>query len=331
MTNEIAIIGAGLSGLAVANILKEYADITLFEKARGVSGRMSTRQAEPYLFDHGAQFFKARTDEFKAFIDPMIQEGVIARWDARFVEIVDREVISKRKWGEELPYYVGLPGMNAIAKHLGQGLDIQLGTRVQSMKKQQGKWNLADGQGNALGDYDWVISTIPAEQAVELLPSSLPCHSTIRATTMKGCFSLMLGFEHVLPLEFDAALVRGEDISWISVNSSKPGRNDAYCLLVHSTNKWADEHIEDDRDKVMEYLCQQTGEIIGYAVNAAEHKAIHGWRYAYIEKQSGDSHFIDCEAHVGVCGDWLVQGRVEAAFTSGFGLANKVLMELQGG
>jgi renalase len=57
MTN-IAIIEAGLSGLTAANILKDYADITIFEKSRGVSGRMSTRHAYPYSFDHGAQFLK---------------------------------------------------------------------------------------------------------------------------------------------------------------------------------------------------------------------------------------------------------------------------------
>ena len=58
---KISIIGAGLSGLSVAHLLKDYADITLFEKARGVSGRIASRRAEPYVFDHGAQYFTART------------------------------------------------------------------------------------------------------------------------------------------------------------------------------------------------------------------------------------------------------------------------------
>ena len=65
---KIAIIGAGLSGLSIAHLLKENADITLFEKARGVSGRMSTRRAEPYFFDHGAQYFTARTKAFQDFM-----------------------------------------------------------------------------------------------------------------------------------------------------------------------------------------------------------------------------------------------------------------------
>ncbi len=53
----------------------------------------------------------------------------------------------------------------------------------------------------------------------------------------------MLGYEQPLELDFDAALVKGFDISWISVNSSKPSRDNNYTLLVHSTNKWAQENI----------------------------------------------------------------------------------------
>ena len=328
MTN-IAIIGAGLSGLTVANRLKDFADITLFEKSRGVGGRMSTRRAEPYFFDHGAQFFTAHTDEFKAFIAPMIDDGIIERWDARFVEIEHRKITQKRQWGEDYPHYVGAPGMNAIAKYLRRGLQVQLDTRVQSISKNSDKWSLQDEQGNELGDYDWVISTVPAEQASALLPASLSFYSAVKTVTMNGCFSLMLGFKHRLPLAFDAALVRNEDISWISVNSTKPGRGEIFCLLIHSTNHWADEHIDDDANQVLDYLCQQTHAVIGHDVSTADHKAIHGWRYANIKKQGDDTYFIDEAEKIGVCGDWLIKGRVEAAFTSGYALANKVLANLK--
>ena len=69
----IAIIGAGISGLTAANILKDVAKVTVFEKSRGVGGRIATRRAEPFYFDHGAQFFKARTEDFQSFIKPMIK------------------------------------------------------------------------------------------------------------------------------------------------------------------------------------------------------------------------------------------------------------------
>ncbi len=325
---NIAIIGAGLAGLTAAHRLKRCAEVTLFEKSRGVSGRLSTRRADPYAFDHGAQFFKVRSNAFRACIDPMLREGTVQRWDARFVEIDGTTIVKRRQWDEEFPHYVGVPGMSAIGKHLSQDLDIRLDTRVLSAQRTRDRWTLLNDQGISLGTYDWVISSVPARQAFDLLPPSLPFHSALSAPHMRGCFALMLGFDCPVSVEFDAALVRGRDISWISLNSSKPGRNRACCLLVHSTNEWADEHIEGDREWAMDYLCAQTSDVIGLDVGKAPHKALHAWRFANIERQAGPTHFISPDQQVGACGDWLIQGRVEAAFTSGLAMADSLLETL---
>ena len=58
---KLAIIGSGLSGLTLANHLKDEFDVTVFEKSRGVGGRLATRRVDTYAFDHGAQYFTART------------------------------------------------------------------------------------------------------------------------------------------------------------------------------------------------------------------------------------------------------------------------------
>lgn len=39
MKLSIAIVGAGLSGLTIANVIGDHAEVTVFEKARGVGGR----------------------------------------------------------------------------------------------------------------------------------------------------------------------------------------------------------------------------------------------------------------------------------------------------
>ncbi|MFZ9092741.1 MAG: NAD(P)-binding protein [Planctomycetaceae bacterium] len=42
---SVAIIGAGLSGLTLANRLQNRAEVTVFEKSGGFGGRMATRHA----------------------------------------------------------------------------------------------------------------------------------------------------------------------------------------------------------------------------------------------------------------------------------------------
>lgn len=331
---KIAIIGAGLAGITAANTLKQHAEVTIFEKSRGVGGRIATRRATPYCFDHGAQFFTIRTKEFKSFCTPMIEQGIIKSWDGNFVEIENKQITQRRSWNQDNPHYVGSPSMNAIAKYISNDLNIKLETQICSISKNNKGWSLLDIKQNTQGEYDWVIIAAPIKQAQDLLNTSslsrpLSSSPEIEQITMQGCFSLMLGFKEPLSIGFDAALVKNENISWISVNSSKPDRNKEFSLLIHSTNNWADQHIDDDRQQVLEYLCNHSSEIVGHDLTKAIHKDIHGWRYANIGKQRGNKFLINKETNIAMCGDWFIQGRIEAAFISGNELAKKIVSQIK--
>jgi renalase len=321
---KIAIIGAGLSGLAFAHLLRDYADITLFEKARGVGGRMSTRRAEPYFFDHGTQYFTARTKRFQDFIQILMGNGIIERWNARYVKFRGNQIIEKRNWLDEEPRYVGVPGMSHIAKFLAQGLNIHCNKRITSLNR-QGTWQLIDEEGQQSQGFDWVICTAPSPQAVDLLPDSFKYYADIQVIKMRACFSLMLGFEQNITLDFEAAHVTDSDLSWIAVNSHKPQRLDLFTLMVHSSEDYAAAHIDDDRDQVIKHLINETSHIIGQDVSRANYKNIHGWRYANnADKKQKSSVFIDQDLKLAACGDWCLGGRVEGAFTSAYNLTKYI-------
>ena len=325
MTN-IAIIGAGLAGLTAAHHLKQYANITLFEKARGVSGRMSTRRAEPYFFDHGAQYFTARTPEFQNFIEPLINQGIIKRWNARYAKFDGNQIIERRDWGKEEPRYVGTPAMNAIARMLAEPLDVHINTRIAQITRKD-KWVLTDEAGEPYGEFDWVLVTIPAPQVCDLLPASFSHYGVIKEIEMRACFSLMLGFQKPLQLSFDAAHIEHSDLSWIAINSSKPDRGKEFTLMVHASNIYAEAHINDDREQVMRHLLAETSNIIGHDVSDADYKTIHGWRYANNAPNNNKGGkqspiFIDQNQQLATCGDWCQGGRVEGAFMAAYNLAN---------
>jgi renalase len=317
---RIAIIGAGLSGLTVASILKDFADITIFEKSRGVSGRLSTRREEPYYFDHGAQYFTARTKEFQSFIQPMVDIGVIQRWDARYVKFDDNQIIDNKNWIQDEPRYVGVPTMNAMAKHLAVDLDINFNTKIIGLTKEI-NWRLESENSNCFKDFDWVISTAPAPQTVALLPQNFIYYEEVKTLKMRPCFSLMLGFVKPLDLGFEAAHIINSDLSWLAVNSSKPGRPEPYMLMAHSSAEYAEMHIDGDRVGVASYLCHETSRIIGFDVGVAASKSIHGWRYASNEKRQELPVLLDTKLQISACGDWCVGGRVEGAFMSAHNLA----------
>jgi len=322
---KIAIIGAGISAITIAQNLKGITNVSLFEKSQGLGGRMALRRSEPYEFDHGAQFFTAKTKSFKSFIEPLIRKNIIKRWDARFAEFKKNKILRSVTWDSEYPHYVGVPGMNAIPKYLAIGLNVKLNVTVSKIiKNSDHSWELFDDNLNNLGKFDWVISTAPAIQSAEILPDCFNHRNDLLNTKMVGCFSLMLGFKKELPLSWDAALISDADISWVSVNSSKPDRGKSFSMLVHSTNAWAEKHLSDEPQCVISYLTKETSRIIGHDTNQADHVDLHAWKYANICKQPRSDLFIDYENKLASCGDWFIHGRIESAFESGLMMAKEI-------
>lgn len=318
---RIAIIGAGLSGLVVARQLSDLGDVTVFEKSRGYGGRMATRYEQGFEFDHGAQFFTARSAAFIEFLQPLISCGAVAAWNARFAELPNDGILTTRDWDDTFPHYVGAPRMNAIGQFLADGLAIRLNTTVAGLSREGGGWRLADSDGRALGSFDWVVSSMPAAQTTAIAPGDSRLRSVAEDMRMQSCFALMLGFDQPRSLPWQAALVHGADISWVSINSSKPGRPEHFTLVVHSTNAFADSHIDDNLGVVREHLLGETSGVVGIDCSAAVLCRLQRWRYANADKQEGAPFFIDADTGLAACGDWFRRGRVEAAFTSGFELA----------
>lgn len=86
---RVAVIGAGLAGLACADALQRAGcSVSVFEKSRGPAGRMSTRRGEEadgraWQCDHGAQYFTARDPAFKVELARWREAGVAAPWTPR--------------------------------------------------------------------------------------------------------------------------------------------------------------------------------------------------------------------------------------------------------
>lgn len=321
---RIAVIGAGLSGLVVAQRLGAHADVTICEKSRGVGGRMATRYAGDYEFDHGAQFFTANTPAFREFVEPLAARGAIASWPATFAEVDRHGIRETRKWGDDYPHYVGTPRMNEVGKSLSQGLRIEADTRVVSAVHADGKWSLNDSANKPVGEFDWLVLTSPPAQTAELAAQDEQLVALCRQREMLACFALMLGFDGPLELPWQAALVRDARISWIAVNSSKPGRKDPATLVVHSTNAWACGHLEADPAYVRDAMLAELSVVCGRGMSTYDHCGLHRWRYANIGKQSGPDHYLNERMRIAACGDWFVRGRVEAAFTSANALAQRI-------
>lgn len=312
---KIAIIGAGIAGLTAAHSLKDDHDIHVFEKARGVGGRMSTRYADPYQFDHGAQFFTARSPEFQDFLKPFIAGGHVAEWTPRVTTLEIGQKPYKRDWFEA--HYVAAPKMNSLCQALSQGVQAHIQTRIGRLERQDAQWVLYDEAGQMLDIFDFVISSVPAPQLLDLFPVDFAGIDAIRDVKMTGCFTMMVGFDAPPPLLWDAAVVKNSPIEWMAVNSSKPDRKTGFSMVINTTNEWAESRIEDEASDVQEILLRELLALIGDDFQTPDFVSTHKWRFANVANPMVDTPYvIDRSLNLAACGDWFIGGRVEAAFQS---------------
>jgi renalase len=324
---KIAILGAGLAGLNLAKLLQANADIVLFEKSDKLGGRMATHRCNGFEFDHGAQYFTAKDPLFKDWVARLMDANIVTSWPARFVEIEHRSMLSQRTWDDAFPHYVGTPSMNAIAQHLADGLDVRFNQLITGIKPHRSKWLLetADGQ---FGEFDWVVSTLPAEQAQVILPDSYQQKNALQSVQMQPCFTLMLGFDNARHSAWDAAFISQSILSWVSVNSAKPNRASPYTLVAMSQNAWARDNFARPEAQIIAELLGELEGVMGEKLGDAAYIKLKKWKYANADKQKIELSFVDHAAKLACCGDWCISGRIESAFMSSSRVAETIKASL---
>ena len=84
--NEFCIIGSGISGATIANLLSKKNSVVLFDKARGPGGRASFKRVKGKTgFDHGTQYISPKTNEFKKFTKSLIKKKILKIWSGKHV------------------------------------------------------------------------------------------------------------------------------------------------------------------------------------------------------------------------------------------------------
>lgn len=331
MKKKIAIIGAGMAGLTLATRLGPHADVSLFEKARGVGGRMSTRHAGPFDFDHGAQYFTVRDQRFRQFLEPHFAAGLIQEWKGKVITLDPEKKLADRLWFE--PHYVACPGMNSLCQNMADGIEIELNCEVAALtEKNAHGWTLFNTAGRRLGNYDLVISTAPPVQTCRLFDPFLPPASRLRHSKMLACYTLMIGWNAKWTKPWIAAKINNSPLDWISVNSSKPDRNHAVTtMVVHANNSWAEQHVDDDQAATETFLRQQLSAVLelGHELAAPDYFSMHRWRYARLETSGDDENhytpFYDNSMQLASVGDWSSQSRIEDVWLEAGELAEQIL------
>ncbi len=291
---RVAIIGAGISGCSAANVLCALGgggvQVEMFDQGRKEGGRCNTRKHKhhgiEHIFDHGTQYISPKNSEFVSVIKDWEKVGIVKKWDSfRLANIAcanGKSKIELAMSAQQNERFVGYPGMSAICEHLidSELISTKFGKAVEAIRSSDGGWNIYSKDSGALiaENFDYVICSerklcmnFMAQQSEQSTdgspdgtsPKSSPC--IVAMVCLDEDMSDMMK-----NMQFTAAMVDGnEKLSWISVDSSKPGRVDdgKSRLVLQSTPEFAKNIIEEVN---LEFTGASVKEIRNAVVKASE-------------------------------------------------------------
>ena len=313
MSIDTIVIGAGWSGLTAAQrLVAAGREVVVLEKSRGPGGRSATRRSDGARFDHGAQYFTARSAAFGRQLQQWRDSGLVQAWRPRLAVIGDK---SSHRDPEDVTRFVAVPGMNGVCRHMAEALDCRFEQRVTRLEFDRG-WRLELDSGDQLQARRLLITAPPA-QAAALLGDSDALHGQLAGVVFNPCIAGMLSFKKPFDPGFDAAFVNQTSaLSWIARNSSKPDR-EGNAWVLHATSEWSQAHLEASAEDQAALLAEAFGEACGAALPETSLVTAHRWRYSQAVNPTDEGLVIDEDRRLAIAGDWLAGSRIEGAWTSG--------------
>ena len=310
---KIAIIGTGLSAIFSAIHLRKNTDleINLFDKARGLGGRLATRRAEGGKFDHGAQYFSIERISNLPEIQMLINEGVINN-------IEDKDI------------YFSPDGMTNIAKKLLIDFNIFKEHKLVSIDKENENYKLFFENGSTLNS-DYIIMSCPMPQSLEILNKSKIDYDNNLIKALEDlnyfpCIVVMIKSEIKLS-NLDKHIgtdVDSKNISWIGDNYGKKVSSIENYYTIQCSPEFSYENFENEYDETNKKLKHEMEKIFGSNYQILSN---HKWIYSIPKNfyQGDNSLVINKKDFLGLCGDIFTNGRFDGAITSGLSIADKFL------
>jgi hypothetical protein len=350
MRRTVAIVGAGVAGLAAGRSLADAGwDVVLFEKSRGVGGRLATRREGEVRFDHGAQYVKAPDGPLRTLVEATHDPVGNAVYDiARPVWTFDKH--GQIQEGDPAqnadPKWCWPGGVNALAKAMAAGLAVIQEHEIAHLAViPGGGYTLFDRNAMVCATADVVLLTAPAPQSAIIIEAS-DIAADLRSTLLhelaqaqyRRCISVTCAYA-TRPTVPWYALVnsdRTHPVSWLACEHDKPGHapEGIGVLTAQMAHDWSIAHWDAaargsvDGKALPPYL-QEAASLIAQLLPADPGAPlwanVQRWRFALPDSGADTAVLNGTASGLYFAGDFCVgQGRVHLAIENGWQVAELI-------
>lgn len=313
---RVAVIGAGVSGLAAARDLATYGhDVVVYEKSRGVGGRAATRRRDGFVWDTGATSIAPRGKRIEKVMLQELDGADLVRIEKPiYVHHNLRTAAGDPR--KNVPRYVYRNGISTFAKLLAEGLDVRLECSIDALGRDGDRYVVADEV------FDGVILTPPVPQT-SLLLWSIGESRPFANVRYRSSLSVMVGFAAPTPPVPYFALIDADQrhpMVWLSLESAKsPGRSPdgMSAFVVQMSPGFSFEYYERDDIWLSAVAAEFVEKIYGNSYSNMHISDVMRWKYAAPEQLASFENVNPPGARLIVTGDGFFGGRIEDAFESG--------------
>ena len=320
--SSFCVIGSGISGATIANLLNKKHTVDLYDKARGLGGRSSFKRLDNQRgFDHGTQYFSPKTTEFKRFTKKLIEKKILKIWGGNHKFLSD-----KKKENKKHVKVIGRKGNNDISKYLLKNVRCYFQSELKKINFQNRKWNLVFNDGE-IKNYENLILTCPFPQLKKLSKKYIKNSFIREKIKMDANITILIEIKKT-NLGYSSFLFNDRILGWAGYeNSKKRFKSKSDLWTLQSTFNWANKKI--NQNKVLKktnakILIDKFFKLTGIKRTKILFSLNHGWKYSSNSKPLKLKSYWNSRLNLGVCADWFNGPRLESGWISANDLYKKI-------
>jgi len=293
------VVGAGPTGSMITCFLKRlYKDglqIQVWDKSRGIGGRMSTHRHGEMGLDLGAQYVSATPEymtKHASLYEELNKQNVLKHLDT---------AIDGMRGSLETTHYVAPSGIASLPKYFIQqsGCDVKGNLKLEgvevknSMVEAFATASIDRKEEMVREDADVVILTMPVPQIMQLsgdIPSLLNgCHKQMSDVRYSLRFALGLFYPPTAEVDVSWSAKytpKNPCLCFISIDNKKRGKDlkHGLSIVAHASVPWTIRHFDDDFKDVEKAMTEQLMKELPGLPSAATHSRLLRWRYSQVQE-----------------------------------------------